>query len=127
MASSRATRLRDCPPILLKNPPARTLPSGWMARPMTVWFAFGLKAMSTEPFAFNRAIRLRVTVGPLFGARVVNSPPIRILPSGWTATARILPFAFGSKPSKGTGVAVVVGVGVAVAVAVSVTVAVGVG
>ena len=62
-------------------------------------FAFGLKAVSSVPSGFNRAMRLRVTAAPPLGASVVKSPPIRILPSGWTTTTRTAPLAFGSKPS----------------------------
>ena len=98
-ASSRAKRLRVCAPMLVKLPPARILPSGCTAIATTPPFAFGLNAVSSVPSAFSRAMRLRVTAAPPFGASVVKSPPISILPSGCTTTTLTLPLAFGSKPS----------------------------
>src|SRR6266513_2366114 len=83
----------------LKAPPARILPSACTAIESTIPFAFGLKAVSSVPSGFSRAIWLRVTAIPPLGESVVNSPPIRILPSGCTTTTRTVPFAFGSKPS----------------------------
>src|SRR4051812_47760331 len=67
---------------------------------LTAALAFGSKAGSSEPFGFKRAIPLLDTAGPPFGERVVKLPPSRILPSGWTTTARIWPLGFGSKPSR---------------------------
>jgi hypothetical protein len=55
--------------------------------------------MSSVPLGFNRAMWLRVTAAPPLGESVVKSPPMRILPSGWTTTTRTAPLAFGSKPS----------------------------
>ena len=83
----------------MKAPPAKILPSACTAIAKTVPFAFGLKAVSSVPSGFSRAMRLRVTAAPPLGESVVKSPPIRILPSGWTTTTRTVPFAFGSKPS----------------------------
>src|SRR5205807_10506666 len=51
------------------------------------------------PSGFSRALWLRATATPPLGESVVKSPPIRILPSGWTTTTRTTSFAFGSKPS----------------------------
>ena len=45
--------------------------------------------------------RLRGTAAPPLGESEVKSPPTKILPSGWTTTTGIDPFAFGSKPSRG--------------------------
>ena len=42
---------------------------------------------------------LRVTAIPPFGESVVNPPPIRILPSGWTTTTSATLLVFGLKPS----------------------------
>ena len=56
MASSRAMRLRVCPPMLVKPPPAKILPSAWTAIVSTSLFAFGLKVMSSVPSVLSRAI-----------------------------------------------------------------------
>ena len=102
VASSRAMKFRGCPPMLfvpLKLPPTKILPSACTAIDQTVAFAFGLKAVSSVPSGFSRAMRLRVTAPPPLGESVVKSPPIKILPSGWTTTTRTVLFACGSKPS----------------------------
>ena len=65
--------LRVCPPILfapLKLPPTKILPSVWTAMALTVSFAFGLKAVSSVPSGFSRAMRLRVTGAPPLGESV---------------------------------------------------------
>jgi hypothetical protein len=54
--------------------------------------------LSSVPFGFSRAIRLRVMGAPPLGESVVKPPPTRILPSACTAIARTAPFAFGSNP-----------------------------
>ena len=69
-------------------PPARIFPSACNAKVSMVPSASGLKAVSSEPSGFSRAMRLRVTDAPPFGARVVNPPAITIFPSGCTTTAR---------------------------------------
>ena len=84
---------------LVNIPPTRILPSACTAMERTILFAFGSKAASSVPSGFSRAMWLRVTGAPPLGESVVKSPPIRILPSGWTTTTRIVPLAFGSKPS----------------------------
>ena len=82
-ASSRAIYRRvisgPFPPgwSVVKNPPIRILPSRCTTMLSTVPSAFGLKAASSAPFAFRRAIRF---LG--FPWTVVNEPPMRILPSG---------------------------------------------
>src|SRR5437867_7695819 len=82
-----------------KEPPAKILPSACTAIALTKLFAFGSKALSSVPSGFSLALWLCVTGGPPLGQSVVKPPPIRILPSGWTTTTQIVPFAFGSKPS----------------------------
>ena len=67
---------------VVKKPPAKILPSACTAIEWTASFAFGLKAVSSVPSVFKRAMLLRVTP-----KTVLNSPPIRILPSGCTAVA----------------------------------------
>ena len=74
--------LRVCPPMLVKSPPAKILPSACTAIEWTASFAFGLKAVSSVPSVFKRAMLLRVTP-----KTVVKLPPMRILPSGCTAVA----------------------------------------
>ena len=71
--------LRVCPPMLgfVKSPPAKILPFGCTAIASTPPFAFGLKAVSSVPSVFNRAMLLRATP-----KTVVKLPPMRILPSG---------------------------------------------
>jgi hypothetical protein len=101
---SRAIRLRvtATPPLgerVVKEPPTRILPSAWSAIALTVLFAFGSNAASTVPSGLSRAMRLRVTGAPPLGESVPKLPPIRILPSGCTTTARMRLFTFGSKPS----------------------------
>ena len=70
-------RMRVCPPMLLKLPPTKILPSGCTAIESTSLFAFGLKAVSSVPSAFRRAMRLRATP-----KTVLKLPPMSVLPSG---------------------------------------------
>ena len=44
-----------------------------------------LSVWSSLPSVSSRAMRLRVTAAPPFGASVVKSPPAKILPSACTA------------------------------------------
>ena len=75
--------MRVCPPMLVKPPPAKILPSACTAIELTKSLAFGLKAVSSVPSVFKRAMLLRVTPRTL-----LKEPPIIILPSGCTAVAR---------------------------------------
>ncbi len=77
VASSRAMKLRVCPPMLFapkKSPPTRILPSACTAIEWTSPFAFGLKAVSSVPSVFNRAMLLRGTP-----RTVVKLPPMKNL------------------------------------------------
>ena len=58
-----------------------------------------LSVWSSLPSVSSRAMWLRVTVAPPFGASVVKSPPAKILPSACTAIEWTSPFAFGSNES----------------------------
>ena len=60
VASSRAMRLRVCPPMLVKKPPAKILPSACTAIERTASFAFGLNESARPVVASSRAMRLRV-------------------------------------------------------------------
>jgi hypothetical protein len=68
------------PPIVLKDPPIKILPSGWMVIEKTKESALGLNPVSSVPSLFSLAIRFLV-VPPT----VVKPPPIKILPSGCMA------------------------------------------
>src|SRR5437667_95094 len=95
--------LRCCPPMLFappKVPPAKILPSACTAMAETYPFALAFQELSSVPSELSRAMWLRVTVAPPFGASAVKSPPIRILPSGCTTTTFTVSFAFGLKPSR---------------------------
>ena len=94
MASSRAMRLRGCPPMLKKLPPTRILPSACTAIALTKLFAFGLKAVSSVPSGFSRAMRLR-----LWPPMLLKEPPTRILPSCCNAMGETIAFAFGLNES----------------------------
>ena len=48
--------LRACPPMLVKKPPAKILPSACTAIEKTVLFAFRVKAVSSVPSGFSRAM-----------------------------------------------------------------------
>jgi hypothetical protein len=65
-----------------KAPPTKILPSACTAIEKRTPFALGLKAVSSVPSVFNRAMLLRATP-----KTVVKLPPIIILPSGCTAVA----------------------------------------
>ena len=87
--------LRDCPPISVKKPPAKTLPSACTARQRTSSLAFGLNESANPVVGSSRAMLLRVCPPIL-----VKKPPAKILPSGCTTMAKISgPFAFGSNES----------------------------
>ena len=58
-----------------------------------------LSVWSSLPSVSSRAMWLRVTVAPPFGASVVKSPPAKILPSACTAIEWTALFAFGSNES----------------------------
>ena len=68
--------------MLKKKPPVKILPSACTAIEWTAKSAFGLKAASSVPSVFKRAMLLRVTP-----KTVLKLPPIRILPSACTAVA----------------------------------------
>ena len=74
-------RLRVCPPMLLKWPPTKILPSACTAIESTVPFAFGSNESAKPVVASSRAMRLR-GCPPMF---MVKSPPAKILPSACTA------------------------------------------
>ena len=72
------------PLYVVKLPPIRIFPSGWRVITLTVPPAPVpvVNVVSNVPSVLRRAMRLAVV--PLY---TVNSPPIRILPSGWRAIA----------------------------------------
>ena len=53
-------RLRDCPPMVVKTPPAKTLPSACTAIAKDALLAFGLNESARPVTASSRAIKLRV-------------------------------------------------------------------
>ena len=59
LGSSRAMDRRDCPPMLMKSPPARILPSGCKATHRTPPLAFGLNESTRPVAASKRAMRPR--------------------------------------------------------------------
>ena len=63
--------------MLVKSPPMRILPSGWMLTAATVLFAPvpGVKVLSRVPSALRRTMRLTVTP-----PKVVNEPTTSTLP-----------------------------------------------
>src|SRR5438105_3312627 len=63
VASSRAMRLRVCPPMLLKKPPAKIFPSACTAIAKTVLFAFGLNPSRGGGEAMGVAVAVTVGVG----------------------------------------------------------------
>ena len=73
----RATRDRGVPLMLVKSPPMRILPSGWMLTAATVLFAPvpGVKVLSRVPSALRRTMRLTVTP-----PKLVNEPTTSTLP-----------------------------------------------
>ena len=85
-------RLRVCPPMVVKAPPAKILPSACTAIPWTKPFAFGSHESAAPVTASSRAMRLRVAT-PM----PVKVPPAKTLPSVCTAITRTKLFAFGSK------------------------------
>ena len=84
--SSRAMRLRVCPPMvgvlmaLLKVPPTRILPSPCTTMALTAEFAFGANESAAPVVASRRAMFVRVCP-PM----VVKLPPARTLPSACNA------------------------------------------
>ena len=87
--------LRVWPPMLVKLPPAKILPSVCTAIIFTFWFTFGSNESAKPVVGSSRAMRLRVCPPML-----TKLPPARILPSACTAiapTARM--FGFGSNES----------------------------
>ena len=83
MALSRAMALCGCPPMLVKSPPTKILPSAWAAIERTRPLAFGSNE-SAKPLA-DRSGRCRCAAAP---PMLVKSPPTRILPSAWIARER---------------------------------------
>lgn len=82
----RAKRLRGSPPIVLKSPPTRILPSAPTATELTVVLpAFGLNESADPVIGSSRARRLRVCP-PM----IVKLPPATIRPSACTAIVRNL-------------------------------------
>ena len=95
VGSSRAMRLRVCPPMLVKSPPAKILPSACTA------------------IDIDRIVRVRVerirqagcgiepgdAVARLSADAGMKKPPAKILPSACTAIERTSSFAFGSNES----------------------------
>ena len=75
-------RLRVCPPMFLKKPPARILPSACTAIELTTpLFAFG----SNESAKPGRGIEPGNVIARLSADAVVKTPPTKILPSACTA------------------------------------------
>ena len=72
--------LRICPPMLVKSPPAKILPSACTAIEKTPLFAFGLNESARPVAASSRAMLLRACPPML----VKKSPPAKILPSACT-------------------------------------------
>ena len=66
VASSRAMKLRVCPPMLVKKPPAKILPSACTAIERTSPFAFGSNESAKPVVASSRAMKLRVCPPMLF-------------------------------------------------------------
>ena len=94
VASSRAMRLRVCPPMLsVKSPPAKILPSACTAMEKTEPFAFG----SNESARSGGGIEPGDAVARLSADAVVKKPPTKILPSACTAMELTKSFAFGLK------------------------------
>src|SRR5205809_8132984 len=58
--SSRAMRMRVCPPMLVKKPPAKILPSACTAIEDTLVFAFGSNETADERRVGSRARQQRV-------------------------------------------------------------------
>ncbi len=90
MASSRAIRLRVCPPIDVKLPLTKILPSACTIRLLTPPFAFGSNESAKPVVPSNRAMLLRVCPPML-----VKLPPTKILPSACTANTETPPVGFG--------------------------------
>ena len=99
---SRAMQLRETvpeppPPQVVKFPPTKILPSGCSAIAEILSFAPGLKAMSSVPSGFSRAMRLRTNVPVPPPPRVVKLPPTNIFPSACSARQVISALAPGLK------------------------------
>ena len=90
--TTRATKFRGKPPMAVKLPPARILPSACNAIPPTVLFALTRKPKSGVPFGWSRAKLVR-TAPPT----AVKVPPIKILPSACNARLAMPPLTLGSK------------------------------
>ena len=90
----RAKRLRGSPPILVKPPPAKILPSACTAIESTILSAFGSNESAKPVVASSRAMWLRVCPPML-----VKPPPAKILPSACTAIESTILSAFGSNES----------------------------
>ncbi len=79
---SRARCIRVWPPIVVKSPPARILPSACTTRLNTVPLASAEKEASTLPSDSKRAMHHLDSL-----STNVNQPPIKIFPSGCKASA----------------------------------------
>ncbi len=93
-------RVRGCPPMLLKLPPTKILPSACTAIGKslnTAASAFGFHESAKPVKGSSRAILLRVCPPMLFAP--LKPPPTRILPSVCTTTVLTVEFAFGSNES----------------------------
>ena len=74
VASRAAMRLRDCPPMVVKDPPAYTM-LPLTARALTVLLAFGFHAVSC-PEALICAMKLRVCPATCVKLPPINHPPL---------------------------------------------------
>ena len=63
-------RLRGCPPMLVKKPPAKILPSACTAMAKTVLLAFGSNESAKPVVASSRAMLLRVCPPMLFAREI---------------------------------------------------------
>ena len=94
----RAKRLRVCPPMFVKFPPTKILPSACTAIEETVSSAFGtfgLNESAAPVVASSRAMWLRVWPPMLIAPR--KSPPAKTLPLACSAIDTTVSFAFGLK------------------------------
>ncbi len=85
-------KLRVCPPMILKLPPAKTFPSDCTAIVWTLPFEFGSHESAAPVVASSRAMALRACP-PM----IMKSPPAKTLPSACTAIEKTSLFEFGLK------------------------------
>ena len=74
-------RLRACPPMLVKAPPTKILPSACTATATTKSFGFGIERISQS----GGGIEPGDVIARLPADAVEKRPPTRILPSACTA------------------------------------------